>query len=294
MSERINVLKTYKIFIGGKFPRTESGRYYQPKVDGKAIGNICLSSRKDVKNAVVSARSVFEKWSGATAFNRSQVLYRIAEMIEGRKSQFVDELILQGETKKLAEKEVNMTIDRVIYFAGWADKINQVFGSVNPVATSHFNFSMLEPTGVVGIVAPENSSLLGLVSCLCPVIISGNTCVLFASESKPLCSVTLSEVLATSDVPGGVVNILTGKKTEIVPHLGKHMDVNAVYLADLESEFKESLRLDAVDNLKRIIVAKEENWNAVQSENPYIISSFMETKTTWHPIEIISGSGSGY
>lgn len=294
MSERINVLKTYKIFIGGKFPRTESGRYYQPKVDGKAIGNICLSSRKDVKNAVVSARSVFEKWSGATAFNRSQVLYRIAEMIEGRKSQFVDELILQGETKKLAEKEVNMTIDRVIYFAGWADKINQVFGSVNPVASSHFNFSMLEPTGVVGIVAPENSSLLGLVSCLCPVIISGNTCVLFASESKPLCSVTLSEVLATSDVPGGVVNILTGKKTEIVPHLSKHMDVNAVYLADLESEFKESLRLDAVDNLKRIIVAKEENWGAVKTENPYIISSFMETKTTWHPIEIISGSGSGY
>ena len=148
--------------------------------------------------------------------------------------------------------------------------------------------------GVVGIVAPENYSLLGLISCLCPVIISGNTCVLFASESKPLCSVTLAEVLATSDVPSGVVNILTGQKTETVPHIGKHMDVNAVYLADLDSEFKESLRLDAVDNLKRIIVAKEENWGTIQSENPYIITSFMETKTTWHPIEIISASGSGY
>ena len=160
MSERINVLKTYKIFIGGKFPRTESGRYYQPKINNKAIGNICLSSRKDVRNAVVAARSAFEKWSGATAFNRSQILYRIAEMIEGRKTQFIDELIFQGETKKEAEKEVALTIDRVIYFAGWSDKINQVFGSVNPVASSHFNFSMLEPTGVVGVVAPEKSSLL--------------------------------------------------------------------------------------------------------------------------------------
>ena len=294
MSERINVLKTYKIFIGGKFPRTESGRYYQPKVNGSPIGNICLSSRKDVRNAVVAARSAFEKWSGATAYNRSQILYRIAEMIEGRKAQFIEELIIQGETKKAAEKEVDTTIDRVIYFAGWADKINQVFGSVNPVATSHFNFSMLEPTGVVGVVSSESSSLLGLISSICPIIVSGNTCVVFTSESKPLCGVTLSEVLATSDVPGGVVNVLTGKRKETVPHLGKHMDVNAVYLADSDSEFKESLRLDAVDNLKRIIVGKELDLYSHEFENPYIVTSFMETKTTWHPIEIISGSGSGY
>lgn len=294
MSERINVLKTYKIFIGGKFPRTESGRYYQPKVNGSPIGNICLSSRKDVRNAVVAARSAFEKWSGATAFNRSQILYRIAEMIEGRKAQFIEELITQGETKKAAEKEVNTTIDRVIYFAGWADKINQVFGSVNPVATSHFNFSMLEPTGVVGVVSSESSSLLGLISSICPIIVSGNTCVVFTSESKPLCGVTLSEVLATSDVPGGVINVLTGKRKETVPHLGKHMDVNAIYLADSNSEFKESLRFDAVDNLKRIVVGKESDLYAKEVENPYIITSFMETKTTWHPIEIISGSGSGY
>ena len=294
MSERINVLKTYKIFIGGKFPRTESGRYYQPKVNSRPIGNICLSSRKDVRNAVVAARSAFEKWSGATAFNRSQILYRIAEMIEGRKAQFIEELIIQGETKKAAEKEVNTTIDRVIYFAGWADKINQVFGSVNPVATSHFNFSMLEPTGVVGVVSSESSSLLGLISSICPIIVSGNTCVVFTSESKPLCGVTLSEVLSTSDVPGGVVNVLTGKRKETVPHIGKHMDVNAVYLADSDSEFKESLRLDAVDNLKRIVVGKESDLYSKEVENPYIVTSFMETKTTWHPIEIISGSGSGY
>lgn len=294
MSERINVLKTYKIFIGGKFPRTESGRYYQPKINNKAIGNICLSSRKDVRNAVVAARSAFEKWSGATAFNRSQILYRIAEMIEGRKTQFIDELILQGETKKAAEKEVALTIDRVIYFAGWSDKINQVFGSVNPVASSHFNFSMLEPTGVVGIVAPEKSSLLGLISSLCPVIVSGNTCVLLASESKPLCGVTIAEVLATSDVPGGVVNILTGLRDETVSHLGKHMDVNAIYIADSDSTFKEDLRMDAVDNLKRIVVGKNFSSDSKEIENPYIITSFMEAKTTWHPIEIISGSGSGY
>ena len=215
-------------------------------------------------------------------------------MIEGRKAQFIEELIIQGETKKTAEKEVNTTIDRVIYFAGWADKINQVFGSVNPVATSHFNFSMLEPTGVVGVVSSESSSLLGLISSICPIIVSGNTCVVFTSESKPLCGVTLSEVLATSDVPGGVVNVLTGKRKETVPHLGKHMDVNAIYLVDSDSEFKESLRLDAVDNLKRIVVGKESDLYAKEVENPYIVTSFMETKTTWHPIEIISGSGSGY
>ena len=230
MAERINVLKTYKIFIGGKFPRTESGRFYQLNNRSKAIANVCLSSRKDLRNAVVAARGAFEKWSGSTAYNRSQILYRMAEMMEGRKDQFISELVLQGVDRKEAKLEVDLSIDRVIYFAGWADKINQVFGSVNPVATSHFNFSLMEPMGVVGLVAPEKSGLLGLVSSLCPILISGNSAVVLASEKLPLCSITLAEVLVTSDVPGGVVNILTGKKEEIMVHLAKHMDVNAIYL----------------------------------------------------------------
>jgi len=294
MSNRVNVLKTYKIFIGGKFPRTESGRFYQLKVDNKAIANVCLSSRKDLRNAIVAARGAFEKWSGATAYNRSQILYRIAEMMEGRKTQLVEELMLQGVSKNLAQKEVDLSIDRVIYFAGWADKINQVFGSVNPVATSHFNFTLLEPMGVVGVVAPEKSGLLGLISTLCPVIVSGNTTVVLSSDEFPLTSITLAEVLATSDVPSGVVNILTGKKAELIGHLGKHMDVNAIYLGDKKSIYAESLQLDAVENLKRIKISKENDWEKSTVENPYVIADFMEGKTTWHPIEIITGSGSGY
>ena len=293
MAERINVLKTYKIFIGGKFPRTESGRFYQLNNRSKAIANVCLSSRKDLRNAVVAARGAFEKWSGSTAYNRSQILYRMAEMMEGRKDQFISELVLQGVDRKKATVEVDLTIDRVIYFAGWADKINQVFGSVNPVATSHFNFSLMEPMGVVGLVAPENSGLLGLVSSLCPILVSGNCAVVLASEKLPLCSITLAEVLVTSDVPEGVVNILTGKKEEIMVHLAKHMDVNAIYLTD-NLEHKKSVQEEAIQNLKRVVVGKQKSWDDLTVENPYIITNFMETKTTWHPVEIISGSGSGY
>ena len=293
MAERINVLKTYKIFIGGKFPRTESGRFYQLNTRSKAIANVCLSSRKDLRNAVVAARGAFEKWSGATAYNRSQILYRMAEMMEGRKDQFISELVLQGVDRKEATLEVDLSIDRVIYFAGWADKINQVFGSVNPVATSHFNFSLMEPMGVVGLVAPENSGLLGLVSSLCPILVSGNCAVVLASEKLPLCSITLAEVLVTSDVPGGVVNILTGKKEEIMVHLAKHMDVNAIYLTD-NLEHKKSVQEEAIHNLKRVVVGKQKSWDDLTVENPYIITDFMETKTTWHPVEVISGTGSGY
>ena len=293
MAERINVLKTYKIFIGGKFPRTESGRFYQLNTRSKAIANVCLSSRKDLRNAVVAARGAFEKWSGATAYNRSQILYRMAEMMEGRKDQFISELVLQGVDRKEATLEVDLSIDRVIYFAGWADKINQVFGSVNPVATSHFNFSLMEPMGVVGLVAPEKSGLLGLVSSLCPILVSGNCAVVLASEKLPLCSITLAEVLVTSDVPGGVVNILTGKKEEIMVHLAKHMDVNAIYLTD-NLEHKKSVQEEAVHNLKRVVVGKQKSWDDRTVENPYIITDFMETKTTWHPVEVISGTGSGY
>ena len=293
MAERINVLKTYKIFIGGKFPRTESGRFYQLNNRSKAIANVCLSSRKDLRNAVVAARGAFEKWSGSTAYNRSQILYRMAEMMEGRKDQFISELVLQGVDRKKATVEVDLTIDRVIYFAGWADKINQVFGSVNPVATSHFNFSLMEPMGVVGLVAPEKSGLLGLVSSLCPILVSGNCAVVLASEKLPLCSITLAEVLVTSDVPGGVVNILTGKKEEIMVHLAKHMDVNAIYLTD-NLEHKKSVQEEAIHNLKRVVVGKQKSWDDRTVENPYIITDFMETKTTWHPVEVISETGSGY
>ena len=293
MAERINVLKTYKIFIGGKFPRTESGRFYQLNNRSKAIANVCLSSRKDLRNAVVAARGAFEKWSGATAYNRSQILYRMAEMMEGRKDQFISELVLQGVDIKKATVEVDLSIDRVIYFAGWADKINQVFGSVNPVATSHFNFSLMEPMGVVGLVAPEKSGLLGLVSSLCPILVSGNCAVVLASEKLPLCSITLAEVLVTSDVPEGVVNILTGKKEEIMVHLAKHMDVNAIYLTD-NLEHKKSVQEEAIQNLKRVVVGKQKSWDDRTVENPYIITDFMEIKTTWHPVEVISATGSGY
>ena len=293
MATRIDVLKTYKIFIGGKFPRTESGSFYQLKNGKRPIANVCLSSRKDLRNAVVAARGAFEKWSGATAYNRSQILYRIAEMMEGRKEQFIAELVSQGMEKNKANQEVTKSIDRVIYFAGWSDKINQVFGSVNPVATSHFNFSSLEPMGVVGLIAPENTGLLGLVSTLCPIIISGNCGVVLASEKYPLSSITLAEVIATSDVPGGVVNILTAKKEELISHLAKHMDVNAICLAS-NGEFKKQIHEDAIQILKRIIIKDNASWNDEDNEHPYAISDFMETKTTWHPIEIISGSGSGY
>jgi acyl-CoA reductase-like NAD-dependent aldehyde dehydrogenase len=294
MSKRLEILKTYKIYIGGKFPRTESGRYYQPQPNGKPLGNICLSSRKDFRNAVVAARNAFEGWSSRAAFNRSQIIYRIAEIIEGRKEQFIQELIVQGSTKTNAIKEVDLSIDRLVYFAGWCDKINQVFGSVNPVSSSHFNFTSLEPMGVVAIMAPKESSLLGLISTLVPVIASGNTCVVISSENYPLCAVTLSEVLSTSDVPGGVVNILTGKRKELIEHVGSHMDVNAVLYADSDNDEIKKLQILAVDNLKRIIRLKEHNWNSDEIENPYVISDFMESKTTWHPIEKISGTGTGY
>lgn len=291
---RLEVLKTYKLYIGGKFPRTESGRYYQPTVNKKPLGNICLGSRKDVRNAVVAARSAQGGWRMATAYNRSQILYRIAEVMEGRKAQFVDELILQGLSKPQATKEVELSIDRWIYYAGWCDKYTQVFSSVNPVASSHFNFSTLEPMGVVGIIAPTDSALIGLVSNIASVIAGGNTCVVLASEQLPLSAITLSEVLATSDVPGGVVNIITGHKKELLNQFASHMDINALVFCDnLTTEISEIQQL-SVDNLKRVILRTEGNWSHDSQENPYYILDLQEVKTTWHPIEVIGGAGSGY
>lgn len=291
---RIEVLKTYKIFIDGKFPRTESGRYYQPEVNGKQLGNICLSSRKDFRNAVVAARGKQSAWAGKTAYNRSQILYRLAEMLEGRKAQFIDELIQQGETKAKATKEVELSIDRFVYYAGWCDKYIQVASTVNPVASNHFNFSSPEPTGVVAIVAPEESGLLGLVTQIAPAIAGGNAIVVLASESKPLCSISLAEVIQTSDVPCGVVNILTGNKEELIPHMSSHMDVNAIAYCGANKEVIKQIRVAAIDNLKRVVIREDSGFTNEKHETPAYINDFQEIKTTWHPIEKISAAGSGY
>jgi acyl-CoA reductase-like NAD-dependent aldehyde dehydrogenase len=288
---RLEILKTYKIYIGGQFPRTESGRYYsiQDK-KGNSIANICLSSRKDVRNAVVAARKAFGGWSERSAFNRGQILYRIAEMLEGRKEQFIQELVKQGSTQKGAEKEVCLAIDRIVYYAGWADKFQQIASSVNPVSSSHFNFSVLESMGVVGVIAPQNSSLIGLVSMIIPVITGGNTIVALASEELPLCAVTFAEVLHSSDVPGGVVNILTGSPKETSPTIASHMDVNAL-IGD--ENVLSPLKISAIDNLKRIF-SWDSDWTEMKSQGLNYVTDIQEVKTTWHPIENIGGATSSY
>lgn len=292
--ERLNVLKTYKIYIGGKFPRTESGRFYTPlNKKGEQLGNICLSSRKDVRNSVVSARKAFGGWSERAAFNRGQILYRIAEILEGRKSQFVEELIFQGSTKSQAEKEVNLSIDRMVYYAGWCDKYTQVLGGINPVASSHFNFSMHVPQGVIGVIAEKSTSLIGLVSVIAPIIAGGNTCIVVASQELPLCSITFAEVLNSSDVPGGVVNILTGEAKEMIKPLTEHMDVNGMVYAGNDKKIVQQLRESAALNLKRI-QTYDEDWMKEDAQNVYMISDCQEVKTTWHPIENIGGATSSY
>lgn len=290
----LEVLKTYKIFIGGQFPRTESGRFYALNdKKGTLIANMCLSSRKDFRNAVVVARGAQGGWASRAAFNRSQILYRIAEVLEGRKSQFISELIQQGSTAKAAEEEVNLSIDRLVYYAGWCDKYLALFSSVNPVASSHFNFSVPEPTGVVAVVAPEESSLIGLISVIAPTIAGGNTVIILASESKPLCSITLAEVIHSSDVPGGVVNILTGSSKELHTHFASHMDVNAfVYTRNNNTEIK-AMQEAAVANVKRGYIY-DKNWMKEEGQSPYFICDLQETKTTWHPIENIGSAKAGY
>lgn len=293
--KRLSVLKTYKIYIAGQFPRTESGRYYIAKnADGKKLANVCLSSRKDFRDAVVAARTAFGDWSSRAAFNRGQILYRIAEMLEGRKAQFIDELVLQGSSKTKAAKEVNLAIDRLIYYAGWCDKYQQLFSTVNPVASSHINFSVPEPTGVVAIIAPQNDSLLGLVSVIAPVISGGNTCVVLASASKPLCAVTFAEVLNSSDVPGGVVNILTGKVSELASYFADHMDVNATIFCEKDSDMQKMFREKSALNVKRTHFYDKVNWQGAEGQSPYFILDTLEIKTTWHPIENVGGGKSGY
>lgn len=293
--KRLEVLKTYKIYIGGQFPRTESGRYYVATNNkGDQLANVCLSSRKDFRDAVVAARNAFKGWSARAAFNRGQVLYRMGEILEGRKAQFVEELIKQDSSKAQAQKEVNLSIDRLIYYAGWCDKYQQIFGTVNPVASSHFNFSVPEPTGVVAAIASQENSLIGLVSVIAPVIAGGNTCIILASETKPLCAVSFAEVINSSDVPGGVVNILTGKPSELFSQFASHMDVNTVVYCGNDDLAQKEIQQKAAGNVKRVLAYKDVTWLGGKGQSPYYILDLQEIKTTWHPIENIGGGGAGY
>ena len=291
-AERLDVRKTYKLYIGGKFPRTESGRsYLVSDAKGKPWANACRASRKDVRDAVQAARTAFPGWAGATAYNRGQILYRVAEMLEGRREQFVDEVArAEGLTRRAAGDAVAKTVDRWVWYAGWADKLAQVLGSANPVAGPYFNFSVPEPTGVVGLVAPAGSSLLGLVSRLAPVIVSGNTAVVVASEGRPLPAVTLAEVLATSDLPGGVVNVLTGFTAELIAPLAAHMDVDGLDLAGLDLALYRDAELAAAENVKRVVPPVKlsaRDWlSDAKGQDPYWIAAFLEIKTVWHPVGV--------
>ena len=281
---RVGVRKTYKLYIGGSFPRSESGRSYPvSSAAGEFLANAAQASRKDVRDAVKAARAAVAGWAGATAYNRGQILYRIAEMLEGRRSQFVDEVrSSEGVGKPTAESIVDEAIDRWVWYAGWSDKIAQVYGNANPVAGPYFNLTTPEPTGVVGIIAPPDSSLLGLVSVIAPAIVTGNTSVVLASEERPLPAITLAEVLATSDLPGGVVNLLTGRVGETAPWLASHMDVNALDLTGvLDDGLATELQIAAADNLKRVLRPASVDWHS----DPGLarLLAFLEPKTVWHP-----------
>jgi acyl-CoA reductase-like NAD-dependent aldehyde dehydrogenase len=286
-TNRLEVRKTYKLFIGGAFPRSESGRSYEvADARGRFLANAALASRKDARDAVAAARKAFDGWSARTPYNRAQILYRVAEMVEGRRGQFALEVARsEGLTGRRAERTVDESVDRLVWYAGWADKLAQVAGSSNPVAGPYFDFSLPEPTGVVAVVAPQASSLLGLVSVVAPVIVSGNTCVVLAAQDRPLPAITWSEALATSDLPGGVVNLLTGRVAEVAPWLASHMDVNAVDLTGVDdAELARTLELAAADNLKRVRRPSADDWTADPGTSRML--AFLETKTVWHPIGI--------
>jgi acyl-CoA reductase-like NAD-dependent aldehyde dehydrogenase len=284
MSDRLSVRKTYKLYIGGAFPRSESGRSYTvDDAKGNFLANASRASRKDVRDAVVAARKAQSGWAGRTPYNRGQILYRVAEMLEGRREQFTEEVRAAGLSKTAARAEVDAAVDRWVWYAGWADKVAQVTGSANPVSGPFFNFSTPEPTGVIGVVAPDGP-LLGLVSVLAPVIVTGNTAVLVAAEPSPLPAITLGEVLATSDLPGGVVNILTGHRAELAPWLASHMDVNGIDLAGVEGDLATECEQAAAENLKRVLRPQENDW----AVDPGIdrMTTFLETKTVWHPVGV--------
>ena len=291
-TSRIPVRKTYKLYVGGQFPRSESGRSYVVRsADGTPLANAVRSSRKDLRDAVRTARGAFPGWAAKTAMNRGQVLYRVAELMEGRRAQFVEEVAAaEGVTDQRAAELVDRSIDRWVWYAGWADKISQLLGTVNPVGASYFDFTFPEATGVVGVVAPEGSSLLGLVSRVAPAVVSGNCAVVLASESRPLPAVTLGEVLATSDVPPGVVNLLTGQRRELVPVLAAHMDVNALDTWGVPDDLRQQVEEAAIENLKRLARpprgdASRFDWlDDRRAQRPEWIAAFLEMKTVWHPI----------
>ncbi|WP_175410814.1 aldehyde dehydrogenase [Streptomyces sp. TRM64462] len=291
---RLSVFKTYKLYVGGKFPRSESGRVYEvTDTKDKWLANAPLSSRKDARDAVVAARKAFGGWSNATAYLRGQILYRVAEMLEGRRSQFVREVAdAEGLSKSKAADVVDAAIDRWVWYAGWTDKVSQVVGGANPVAGPFFNLSSPEPTGVVAVVAPQESSLLGLVSVVAPVIATGNTAVVVASEKAPLPALSLAEVLATSDVPGGVVNILSGRTAEIATPLASHQDVNAIDLTGADTELARDLEIAAAENLKRVLRPQPVDFSADPGTGR--LTAFLETKTVWHPTGSLGASGSAY
>ncbi len=278
---RIDVKKTYKLFIGGQFPRSESGRSYEiTGADGKFIANPALASRKDLRDAVTAAKSALPGWSGATAFNRGQILYRIAEIMEGRRDQFVAEILaLEGGTTKAATAQVTEAIDLWVWYAGWCDKISTIAGATNPIAGPYYNFTIPEELGVVGVIAEQKESLLGLIAAIAPVISTGNSAVVIASEKRPLPAITLSEALATSDLPAGVLNILTGKVSELAPWLASHMEIDGLDVTGVNSKVESELRIAGAENLKRI-----HRFNKAQS--PERMLAFMEAKTVWHPIGV--------
>ncbi|MFE4059714.1 aldehyde dehydrogenase family protein [Streptomyces sp. NPDC059096] len=294
---RLNVFKTYKLYVGGKFPRSESGRVYEvTDSKGTWLANAPQSSRKDARDAVVAARKAFGGWSGATAYNRGQILYRVAEMLEGRREQFVREVAeAEGLSKAKAAAVVDAAVDRWVWYAGWTDKIAQIAGGANPVAGPFFNLSTPEPSGVVAVLAPRESSFLGLVSVIAPVIATGNTAVVVASETSPLPALSLGEVLATSDLPGGVVNILSGRTAEIATPLAAHQDVNGIDLTGADETLAKELEIAAADNLKRVRRPRPQDtteWTA--DPGTHRLTAFLETKTVWHPTGSLGASGSAY
>lgn len=284
MKDRIEVLKTYKTYVDGKFLRSESDRTYRIVTgSGNIIANACRCTRKDVRDAMVSARNAFPEWKNRSAYNRGQILYRIAEMMEDRKQQFIGELEKTGLKSKKSEAAVETAVDRLIYYAGWTDKYQQVFSTVNPVASDHFNFSKTEPVGVVGIIAPEESALTGLISVIAPVIAGGNSCLVLASVSNPLPALSFAEVLHSSDVPSGVVNILSGYREDLIPALASHMDLNAVWNTENNNKIRKQIDENTALNIKRVTHNVSSYWDAEEHENPYFILDFQEIKTTWHP-----------
>jgi acyl-CoA reductase-like NAD-dependent aldehyde dehydrogenase len=286
------VSKTYKLFIGGAFPRSESGRTYQARDNkGDFMANAALGSRKDLRDAVVAARKGYTAWSKATAYNRGQVIYRIAEMLEGRRTEFVELIMVSsGASTKIAIAEVDVAIDRLVHYAGWTDKLAAVLGSANPVSSPHFSYSAPEATGVVGILAPPGSPLLGLISVIAPVITGGNACVVIAAEQDPCVAITFAEVVATSDVPAGVINILTGRTAELAPHLAAHADVNALDLTGADAELGKELEEAAADTVKRVYTPKGVP-DFTAAPGTARLRAFLEIKTVWHPTGALSLSG---